>query len=389
MSTQKLKSIFKELDATGASGTRRAVGYLPPHVPAESERPGFSGSCENTSLADWIQLVQMGRRDAVVSIVSHAGGEGRLWYRGGDIIDATCDGISGEDAVYRVLAWEGGKVSVDFASFERPRQIQVATAALLLQAAYRKDSGIRELARPPDDAAGDPSSSATAPAPTTASTPSSAASAPAAAALPLVALPTQRRRAGIAVLVCAAGLVGVVLLAQRPDPAAPTSAPVAAPAATAAQLRIQLEVEPAHAEIALNGKRVGVGQLNMTLPVAEQSHELLFSAPGYVAERLVFRDALARRRVVLARSQAEGPGPAAAAAELERDSAPPELARVASSPLPPALPGRPAAAAAVVSVATQRASVLQDAKLDAPLAETQHPRVQVIEDRKPRIEVIE
>src|SRR5581483_7198220 len=79
----------------------------------ESERGRFSGTCE-TTLNDWIQLVQMGRRDAVVSVRTFDGKEGTLWCREGDIIDAHCDGAAGEVAVFRALGWRGGRVTVAF-----------------------------------------------------------------------------------------------------------------------------------------------------------------------------------------------------------------------------------------------------------------------------------
>ena len=110
----------------------------------DTEHSGFSGTCE-TTLIDWIQLVQMGRRDAVISVRTHEGREGTLWCRDGDIIDADCDGALGEHGVFRALSWKGGRVSVEFGPVKKQRQIATATAGLLLRAAYRRDSGIHEL----------------------------------------------------------------------------------------------------------------------------------------------------------------------------------------------------------------------------------------------------
>jgi hypothetical protein len=202
MSTRKSKVSSEESEPHAATGQHRAVRYDRDERfgTAESERSGFSGTCDNAPLADWIQLVQMGRREAVIGVRTHDRKKGLLWCRDGDIIDAWCDGIAGEDAVYRILGWEGGRVSVAFVSFDRQRRIQVATAALLLRAAYRRDSGIRELKRserPPSDP-----SSATLGAPQARSAPSSRpaastppSSAPGSAAQPSPRdEPSQRRR---------------------------------------------------------------------------------------------------------------------------------------------------------------------------------------------------
>jgi hypothetical protein len=143
-------------DASGVGGINGFAGeYSPFHYEDDvedsdedegTEAGGFAGTCK-TTLIDWIQLVQMGRRDAVLAVSTHDGKQGTLWCRDGDIIDADCDGIVGEGAVYRALSWKSGRVSVDFdAAVTRRRQIETATAGLLLRAAYRRDSGIHELA---------------------------------------------------------------------------------------------------------------------------------------------------------------------------------------------------------------------------------------------------
>jgi hypothetical protein len=109
---------------------------------------------------DWIQLIQMGRRDAIIRLLAHDGKVGTFWCRGGDIIDATCDGVTGEEGVYSALTWIGGSVSVDFTAFSRRRAILTPTTALLLGAAYREDSAAHHveqpqgLPAPPDEAGG-------------------------------------------------------------------------------------------------------------------------------------------------------------------------------------------------------------------------------------------
>lgn len=104
---------------------------------------GFWGTVE-TALVDWIQLLQMGRRDAVLRVRTHDGRQATLWCRGGDVVDASCEGLVGEEAVYRALSWPGGKVAVEFGDVGRRHRIRAGTTALLLQAAARLDAGVEE-----------------------------------------------------------------------------------------------------------------------------------------------------------------------------------------------------------------------------------------------------
>jgi hypothetical protein len=147
MNTHRSKVTPGERGMSGASVPHPALEYLPDRIPAaaELEQGGFAGTCD-TSLTDWIQLVQMSRRDAVLSVRTHDGRECTLWCRQGDIIDAVCDGLDGAAAVYRALSWQGGKVSVEFRAFDHRRQIDTPTAGLLLEAAYLKDTGADDLA---------------------------------------------------------------------------------------------------------------------------------------------------------------------------------------------------------------------------------------------------
>lgn len=376
----KPRLVFSERPAPPSS-----VARLAPSYPAGQSREtsplnsiGFSGTCENTSLTDWIQLVQMGRRDAVMTVRAHDGKMGRLWCRDGDIVDASCDGLVGIEAVYRVLSWQGGTVAVDFRTFERPRQIPIATSALLLEAAYRSDSHVRALGSAPIAAI--------------------AQDLPRGNAVqswfpaPELVEPKKRRKPRSKTLVLAGGFSGFVLLAAL------LSATVshfglslghekAPPRIASAEFLVQVEVAPVYAEIALDGTVVAVGQLNQTLPRDGRTHELRFSAPGYLAAELVFRDTPPERRVILTPSD-EAPlrdtgMVATAIRDLPSRTAPPGANAVTAA-------ARPARAQLKHAhpVVAKRPEEQTLAKVDAPASEERRPRIQVIEDQTPRIEEV-
>jgi hypothetical protein len=100
---------------------------------------GFSGLSQGVPLSHWLELVQIGRRDAVISLRTKNGDESHIWCRQGEIVDAQTGSLLGEDAVYRILELEDGDVSIEFTPCERPKTIATPTFALMLEASRRKD----------------------------------------------------------------------------------------------------------------------------------------------------------------------------------------------------------------------------------------------------------
>lgn len=100
---------------------------------------GFSGLSQGVPLSHWLELVQIGRRDAVISLRTKNGDESHIWCRQGEIVDAQTGSLLGEDAVYCILELEDGDVSIEFTPCERPKTIATPTFALMLEASRRKD----------------------------------------------------------------------------------------------------------------------------------------------------------------------------------------------------------------------------------------------------------
>ncbi|HKO94472.1 MAG TPA: SUMF1/EgtB/PvdO family nonheme iron enzyme, partial [Polyangiaceae bacterium] len=117
----------------------------------ELSRPEFSGKLSDLGVADLVQTIQHGRKDATITI-THSGGPSYIWCQGGEIVDAESGPSSGEPALYRILGLEQGSLVADFGATQRPRRITVSTPRLLLEAATQRDRRTRALAR-----IGDPS----------------------------------------------------------------------------------------------------------------------------------------------------------------------------------------------------------------------------------------
>lgn len=389
MESDKSRSAVTGRGTNGAAGEHADLGLHGDPVAGSSipaERGGFSGTCE-TTLADWIQLVQMGRRDAVVSVCTYDGHEGTLWCRDGDIIDAACDGLSGEDAVYRALSWQGGKVSVEFEGFEHRRKIHTPTAGLLLTAAYRTDIGVPELVDP----LGAPGLM-----PLTDDIPDLVAE-PAMPGSPQAAQQRRHRRL-VQLLAGAGGILPFVLFSILAGRWLPSEHSPRTPAATPfAVFDVRIDAEPPQAAILLDGRQVGVGQFEKSLARDGRVHEIVCSAAGYASERLVFRDAPPRQRVILAPSDVSvvDDDPTATLVIHARKIA----------PSPPSQANGGAAHRRTV-VTRSKPSVMWPSAGSSTVAETPHvesapapakvqiieerrPGIQIIDDRSPRIDVIE
>jgi hypothetical protein len=98
----------------------------------------FTGTLDDLSVADLIQILQLAGKGAVVT-VTREGQTSRLWCQEGAIIAAESGRLRGEAAVYRILAFEQGVLIADLHSVVQERSIFAATQRLLLEGARRKD----------------------------------------------------------------------------------------------------------------------------------------------------------------------------------------------------------------------------------------------------------
>lgn len=102
----------------------------------------FTGHIEDVSIADLVQTIEIAGKDAVIT-VTHEGSDSRMWCSAGAIIDAQSGRLSGENAVYRILGFERGRMVADLRPEPRVRTIYAATHRLLIEAVRRKDEASR------------------------------------------------------------------------------------------------------------------------------------------------------------------------------------------------------------------------------------------------------
>jgi hypothetical protein len=162
------------------------------------------------------------------------------------------------------------------------------------------------------------------------------------------------------------------------------------PALTASALRssfhVDIKVEPATAQIILDGKEVARGYLRLELPRDGQYHEIRLVADGYAPERLLFADAPPQREVVLEPADDMGeeaePGTGLATRRPSRAVAPAARgARVGVRPeAAPTLSAYPEEA---------RNEIVGAAPPLHPTTPEKAPSVRIIEDKEPNVRVVE
>lgn len=101
------------------------------------EIAGFRG-IQSKSLMDIIQLEALSRSSSVLKITNNTL-EGRIWMLHGEIIDATAQELTGEEAFAKILSWKTGSFEILPPEKTRPRTIVGSVQGLLLEAAQAMD----------------------------------------------------------------------------------------------------------------------------------------------------------------------------------------------------------------------------------------------------------
>lgn len=98
-----------------------------------SSRSGFQGAIDNLPLVDLLQVWAMNGFSGLVTVNSQ-GRPGHLYFVDGGIVHAEADGLTGEAAVQRVLAWPEGSFDLHPNTTTLHRTIGKSLSHLLLDA---------------------------------------------------------------------------------------------------------------------------------------------------------------------------------------------------------------------------------------------------------------
>ena len=103
------------------------------------QEKSFSGSIDEIDILDYMQLMMLARRRAIVEVVSTSGDRGLLFIDSGSVRHAICGELTGEEALYQCLNFSGGTFSN--LPWEEPEEASIDKPGdfLLMEAARKRD----------------------------------------------------------------------------------------------------------------------------------------------------------------------------------------------------------------------------------------------------------
>ncbi len=104
---------------------------------ADSEVEEFEGNLGDITMIDLLQEIEKELRSGTVRL-HRKGRQGTLHFREGNILDAACGKVQGEDAVYRMMLWSEGDFAVRYHdNIRRADHIERDTSSLLMEGIRR------------------------------------------------------------------------------------------------------------------------------------------------------------------------------------------------------------------------------------------------------------
>ncbi|ORJ61564.1 hypothetical protein B5V00_05865 [Geothermobacter hydrogeniphilus] len=99
------------------------------------------------TLATFLQLVHMEQKSCTLKVHSR-GRVGYLYLRGGALLDAETGDLHGEEAAYRIVAWDDAEIEMDSICRKQEKKIEATLEFLLMEAFRIKDEDAAAEAAP-------------------------------------------------------------------------------------------------------------------------------------------------------------------------------------------------------------------------------------------------
>jgi len=101
------------------------------------------GTLAQMSVMDLLQTLDIGRKSCIL-VLTRDGQRSEMLFHDGQLVHATLGALSGESAVYKVVAWNDGAFRIDFERRECPRTVTRSTQSVLMEALRLFDEAQRD-----------------------------------------------------------------------------------------------------------------------------------------------------------------------------------------------------------------------------------------------------
>ncbi|NOY60112.1 MAG: response regulator [Calditrichaeota bacterium] len=99
----------------------------------------FSGRLEDLNLTDLIEVFGIERKTGVLSIYNENSNTGQVYFKNGSLINAASNGSCGEEAIFKMMSWHGGRFSMLFTDVDVEDDISISNMGILLEGAKRME----------------------------------------------------------------------------------------------------------------------------------------------------------------------------------------------------------------------------------------------------------
>jgi len=106
-------------------------------------RGAVSGQLSEMNLLDWMTSLEQGRKTCAL-ILRNAGEECVLYFDEGQVTHATCGGLKGDPAVFKVLTWTEGGWELDFSRTTSEHTTTMPTQGLMMEGLRLLDEANRD-----------------------------------------------------------------------------------------------------------------------------------------------------------------------------------------------------------------------------------------------------
>ncbi len=106
---------------------------------------GVSGSLEEMGFMETIQILANREKDALITLQDQEKNSAEVYLHLGEIINARCEELEGETAIYKLLTWESGFFQVKTPERLPERNVFGSTEAIMLEGCRLMDEDLRDF----------------------------------------------------------------------------------------------------------------------------------------------------------------------------------------------------------------------------------------------------